>query len=116
MWVAEQTRFFATAPVPVAAMVAPRITQAPARPVGAADRRIAEKPVPPVPPVPPVAPVKPKRQPRRDKVSVGGRLVVMLRSGIEIDGEQTVAGDQVSVSMTQADSLLKAGAAELVNT
>ncbi len=113
IWTAELDRVMAEpAPKPaVAAVVAPRVAPTPARAVGVADKRVQSVHVP----TEPVAPTKPKRQPRRDKVSVGGRLVVMLRSGIEIEGEQTVAGDQVSCSMEQADSLLKAGAAELVN-
>jgi hypothetical protein len=98
-------------------LVAPAPQSAPvavAKPVPAEP---AAKPAPaaPVPSVEPAKPVK-RREPRRDKVSVGGRLVTMLRSGIEIDGVQCSAGDQVSVTMAQADSLLKAGAAELVKT
>jgi hypothetical protein len=59
--------------------------------------------------------VKPKRQPRRDKVAVGGKLVVMTRSGVEIDGEQTVAGDQIALPAEQAKTLAEAGACEYVN-
>jgi hypothetical protein len=103
MWRNEMDRTFA-APAPQPAVAA---VVAPAKP---AARRVA--PTAPVEPVPP----KPKRQPRRDKVAVGGRLVTILRNGVEIDGVQCVVDDQVAVTIAQADSLLRAGAAELVNS
>ena len=117
LWVNEQDRVHAApAPAPaVAAVVQSRIAPIPTRPVGATDRRVVEKPVAPV--VAPVTPTKPKRQPRRDKIAVNSKLVVLLRSGIELPGgEQSVAGDVIgTLTMEQADALLRAGAAELAS-
>jgi hypothetical protein len=107
IWRAHQDRVFAEPATvqAVAAVVAP----VPAKP--------AVKPAPaaPVPPTTEPAKPKPRREPRRDKVSVGGRLVTILRTGVEIGDQQLHAGDQISVSMEQAELLLRNGAAELVN-
>jgi hypothetical protein len=114
MWRNQMDRVFAApAPQPaVAAVVQPRVAQAPARPVGAADRRVVEKPVAPVAPQP--AP-KQKRPLRKDTVAVGGRLVSVLRSGIDIDGFQAMTGDQIALPAEQAELLVRAGSCDYVN-
>jgi hypothetical protein len=48
-------------------------------------------------------------------VVVGGKLITVLRTGLEIEGKQLHAGDQVAVSAEQAEQLLRNGAAEAVN-
>jgi hypothetical protein len=110
LWSDEQDRVFAAKPAQPApvAVVAPRqVAQAPARPADVKDQRVAEKPAAPV-----VAP-KPKRQPRRDKVSVSGRLVTLLRSGVELpDGEQGVVGDVVALPIDAAERLVMSGAGD----
>jgi len=112
LWSDEQDRVFSakSAPAPVA-VIAPRVAPTPARAVGVADRRaIVEKPVAPV------APVKPKRQPRRDKVAPNGRLVTLMRSGVELpDGTQGVVGDVIAMSAEQAERLVMSGAADYHN-
>jgi hypothetical protein len=111
LWSDEQDRVFAAKPAPVAAVVAPRIAPTPARAVGVADRRVAEKPV--VPGAEGGNPVKPRRTPRRDKVAPNGRLVTLMRSGVELpDGEQGVVGDIVALPIDAAERLVMSGAGD----
>jgi hypothetical protein len=97
-----------------AAVVAPRIASTPARPAGVADRRVVEKPVAPA--ATPTPAPKPKRQPRRDKVAPNGRLVQMLRSGVDVAGFQSMTGDVIAMSAADAERLVMSGAGEFVNT
>jgi hypothetical protein len=108
IWDSELSRVMAApAPQPAVAAVVKPAQVGPVKPPA--------KPAPAAQPVAPVAPPRPPRQPRRDKVAVGGKLVVMTRSGVEIDGEQTVAGDQIALPAEQAKTLAEAGACEYVN-
>jgi hypothetical protein len=113
IWAKELDRVMAepapkSAPAPVAAVVTAKpVAKNPVADVrtSADSRESAAEPAKP----------RPLRQPRRDKVSVGGRLVTILRTGVEIGDQQLHAGDQISVSMEQAEQLLRNGAAELVS-
>jgi hypothetical protein len=108
MWVAEQDRVHAApAPSPQPTPVAV-VKPVPAKP--------AAKPVVPMTPVAPAEPAKPKPRPlRKDTVAVGGRLVSVLRSGIDIDGFQCRAGDQIALPAEQAELLVRAGSCDYVN-
>jgi hypothetical protein len=108
MWRNEMDRTFAEpAPVAAVSVVAPRVATPPARAVGIKDQRVVEKPVAPV------APVKPRREPRQDKVAPNGRLVTLMRSGVELpDGTQGVVGDVVAMLATDAERLVMSGAGD----
>jgi hypothetical protein len=106
MWVAEQDRVHAAptpAPQPAVAVV---VKPVPARP--------AAKPVVPAAPAEPVALKPPKRrEPRRDKVAPNGRLVTLMRSGVELpDGTQGLVGDVVAMLATDAERLVMSGAGD----
>ncbi|MEJ0047831.1 MAG: hypothetical protein WDN04_18205 [Rhodospirillales bacterium] len=44
------------------------------------------------------------------------KLVVLLRSGLEIDGRQLAQGHHITVPRIQAEALMRNGAAERVQT
>jgi hypothetical protein len=87
-----------------------------AKPVPVAPKQPVAAPKPAQPPVALAPPVKPKPRPlRKDTVAVGGRLVSVLRSGIDIDGFQARAGDQIALPAEQAEQLVRAGSCDYVN-
>jgi hypothetical protein len=49
-------------------------------------------------------------------VAVNGKLVQMLRSGVDIDGFQTMTGDQISMSAEQAERVVLSGAGDYVHS
>lgn len=105
LWAAELDRAFAgPQPRPAPAKAAP----APPRPKPIDTGR--GRPVGPDPPPP--AP-RVRRPLRRDsEAGEGERLIIFLRSGVEVSGFQAIAGDVLAVPITTADGLVKSGAAE----
>jgi hypothetical protein len=100
IWRNHQDSVFAAEP----AAVPPVAVVKPAPPVSA--KPAAPQPVAPVTP-------KPKRVPRRDKVAPNGRLVTLMRSGVELpDGTQGVVGDVVAMLATDAERLVMSGAGD----
>jgi hypothetical protein len=103
-----EKRLAAAAPQPaVSAVAKPAVAPMPAKPAAKAAASIeAAAPVP----------VKPKREPRRDKVAPNGRLVTLMRSGVELpDGTQGVVGDVVAMLATDAERLVMSGAGDYHN-
>jgi hypothetical protein len=94
-------------------VVAP-VPAKPARATGNVAGRVAAQPQP-VPTAPQQPAPKPRRPLRKDTVAVGGRLVSVLRSGIDIDGFQTMTGDQIALPAEQAELLVRAGSCDYVN-
>jgi hypothetical protein len=80
-----------------------------------ASTKTAAKPVAPVPPAEPAKPAK-LREPRRDKVAINGKLVRILRAGIELpDGTQGYVGDEVALSDAVARELVRNGGGDFVS-
>jgi hypothetical protein len=118
LWSNEQDRVFlslaAPAPQPaVAAVVAPKAAPLAVAPPIAP--KPAAKPAPVVAPVAPVAPTKPRREPRRDRVAPNGRLISVLRPGLDVNGYKASIGDQIALSAEQAEVLVRAGSCDYVN-
>lgn len=72
------------------------------------------RPAPPAPPAPARSrPRRPLRPLRRETAREGERVVTLLRSGVDYaDGDQSRIGDQISLSLDQADLLVQRGAAD----
>jgi hypothetical protein len=107
-WERDVARSFPAKSAPVA-------TPAPKPAVAAAVKPVPVAPAKPVAPVPPAEPAKPKprREPRRDRVAPNGRLVTLMRSGVELpDGTQGVVGDVVAMLATDAERLVMSGAGD----
>jgi hypothetical protein len=93
-------------------MAEPAPKPQPAVPVKLVPARPARQPSQPATAAEPVAP-KPRREPRRDKVAPNGRLVTLMRSGVELpDGTQGVIGDVVAMLATDAERLVMSGAGD----
>jgi len=113
LWTGQNDRIFSD-PLPKPAVVAPRPAPAPAADepkFGFGWTRFGPGETPPAPPEPPA---RPKRVPRRDPAPTESsqRQVQILRTGIEIDGTQAIAGDVMTIDAAQAAQLVKIGAAE----
>lgn len=107
-WAAELDRAFA----------APQSTPAPAKapPALARPKPINTGRGRPVGPDPPPSAPRAKRLLRRDSAAgEGERLIMFLRSGVEVGGFQSLAGDVVTLPIETAKELVKSGAAEFTD-
>jgi hypothetical protein len=110
------TLHFAAVDAAVAAPAAMPAPVAAVKPVPAMPAKPAVAPKPAQAAVEPASPVQPRRTPRRDKVAPNGRLVTLMRSGVELpDGTQGVVGDVVAMLATDAERLVMSGAADYHN-